>query len=53
MLCAGLVDGIAYAAPGLCIPDSAKYIDDRPARMHADFNGLAFEALQAAWPCKK
>jgi hypothetical protein len=31
----------------------AQYIDARPARMHEDFDALALEALQAAWPCKK
>src|SRR5258708_25965744 len=27
------------------------YIDARPAQMHEDFRGLAFEALHATWPC--
>ena len=63
MHCAGLVEGIAFAASGLCIdPRSTggqnirvvvKYIDDRPARMHESFAALALEALRAAWPCKK
>ncbi len=28
------------------------YIEARPARMHEEFEDLALEALQAAWPCK-
>jgi hypothetical protein len=28
------------------------YIEARPARMHEDFDSLAHEALQAAWPCR-
>ncbi len=29
-----------------------RYIDARPARMHERFDGLAAEALVAAWPCR-
>ena len=61
--CAGLIEGIAFAASGICPPASAtkgqairvvvKYIDDRPERQNEDFRALAREALRAAWPCKK
>jgi hypothetical protein len=30
----------------------AKYIDDRPNRLHESFSKLAIEALAEAWPCK-
>jgi hypothetical protein len=30
-----------------------KYIEARPERMHEDFGKLAYEALTAAWPCKR
>jgi hypothetical protein len=60
--CVGLVEGLAYARPGICTPPNVtrgqavrvvvKYIDDRPQRLHEDFRELALEALRAAWPCK-
>lgn len=28
------------------------YIEARPQRMHEPFTVLAFEAMQAAWPCR-
>jgi hypothetical protein len=30
-----------------------RYIDNNPERQHENFNGLALEALQASWPCKR
>jgi hypothetical protein len=30
-----------------------KYIEARPERMHEQFGDLVFEALTAAWPCKR
>jgi uncharacterized protein (DUF433 family) len=30
-----------------------KYIEARPERMHEQFGDLTFEALTAAWPCKR
>jgi Rap1a immunity proteins len=30
-----------------------KYIEARPEMMHEQFGDLAFEALTAAWPCKR
>jgi hypothetical protein len=62
MLCAGLVEGIHFAASGVCHDQRVtreqvlrvvvKYIDDRPARLNENFKALALEALQAAWPCR-
>jgi hypothetical protein len=62
-LCMGLVEGIHYAASGVCTNSSVtrdqllrvvvKYIDDRPTRLHEDFKVLALEALRAAFPCKR
>ena len=62
-VCIGMIIGIRDLAPGVCSPDDVtneqsvrvviKYIDERPARMHEDFELLAYEALRAAWPCKK
>jgi hypothetical protein len=61
-ICIGLVRGLVYADPTLCIPDGVtngqkirvvvQYIGQRPARMHESFNKLATEALRGAWPCK-
>jgi|BarGraNGADG00212_1021973.scaffolds.fasta_scaffold150643_1 hypothetical protein len=60
--CAGVVDGLDFTGLGVCAPPSVtvsqavrvvvKYIDDRPARLNENFKALAYEALQAAWPCK-
>ena len=60
--CNGAVGGIASASPTVCSPSEATvgqmmrvvviYIDQRPARLHEDFNILANEALTAAWPCR-
>jgi Rap1a immunity proteins len=64
-LCAGLVVGLGYGAGGkdFCQPKGVtnnqvvavvvKYIEARPERMHEPFGDLAFEALTAAWPCKR
>jgi hypothetical protein len=63
-LCAGFVAGVVYAAaPNLCVPQAVtnsqavavviKYIEARPERMHEQFGDLVFEALTAAWPCKR
>jgi hypothetical protein len=30
-----------------------QYIDARPVRIHENFAGLALQAMQAAWPCKR
>jgi hypothetical protein len=64
--CGGLVEGIAYGASAgrfVCAPPTAtvgqtvrvvmKYIEDQPERLHENFKLLAYEALRAAWPCKK
>jgi hypothetical protein len=61
--CAGILDGITYMDPDLCIPDGVpqaqvarvvvQYIDQRPARMHESFKLLAIEALRSAWPCQR
>jgi Ssp1 endopeptidase immunity protein Rap1a len=63
--CMGIVAALHYFNKqlGLCMPNAVtngqairvvlKYIDDRPARTHENFMALAFEALQAAWPCPK
>jgi hypothetical protein len=29
------------------------YVDERPERMQEDFEKLALEALQQAWPCRR
>ena len=62
-ICFGIVRGIAFAAPNVCRPDGVtsgqalrvvvQYIEQRPARMHEDFEKLALEALRVAWPCKQ
>jgi hypothetical protein len=60
-LCIGLIDGLGYQRPGICIPNGVslsqgvkvvvQYIDNHPARLHERFEKLALEALLAAWPC--
>jgi hypothetical protein len=65
-LCVGVVRAILYfgsANFGICFPAGATvgqaikvvtlYIDQRPARMHEQFEDLALEALQQAWPCRR
>jgi Rap1a immunity proteins len=63
--CAGIINGLSYAgvSSGLCVPAGVtaqqaagvvvQYIDGQAiARVNEDLRVLAFEALQAAWPCK-
>ncbi len=61
--CTGRIKKLVSISPDICVPHDVpvgqevrvvvKYIDDRPARLHEEFRGLALEALRAAWPCKK
>ncbi len=61
--CTGLVAGLKAASPKICEPNGVTneqavrvvvaYIDRIPGRMHEPFIDLAFEALSAAWPCKR
>jgi len=63
--CAGFIEGLRYGLGGrdFCPPNGVttvqsvavvvKYIEARPQRMHEPFGKLAFEALTAAWPCKR
>src|SRR5712664_2725086 len=46
-LCMDIPDG---AIMGQHVRIVIAYIDARPARMHEPFDGLALEALRAAWP---
>jgi len=60
--CLGAIAALTASAPGVCAPRGSTqgqgvrvvlaYIDQRPARTHESFLQLAFEALQAAWPCR-
>jgi hypothetical protein len=62
-LCAGKVEAVAVFATGICAPSEAttgqmirvvaRYIDERPARLHENFLVLAREALRDAWPCRR
>jgi Rap1a immunity proteins len=61
-LCAGAIRSFVHleviCPPPKVIDQQAarvivQYIDARPARMHEKFIGLALEAMQAAWPCKR
>jgi hypothetical protein len=63
--CASTVRTMMYVAAsrGICPPDGAAvgdavrlivaYIDQRSERMHEQFEALALEALQRAWPCRR
>ena len=60
--CMGLLVGLPYADPMICMPRATnyqtarvvvQYIDQQPARLHEDFIDLALEALRRAWPCKR
>jgi len=65
--CVGIIEGILFARSAgsetSCLPNGViidqgvivvvQYIDARPARLHESFKLLVFEALQAAWPCKR
>ncbi|MDP9373252.1 MAG: hypothetical protein M3Q65_12525 [Chloroflexota bacterium] len=61
-VCDGIVSGISFMDADTCKPKGVtlgqmirvvvRYIDARPARQHESFNGLALEALRAAWPCR-
>ncbi len=60
--CSGLLEGIAYADPMVCIPNGVtlgqivrvvvQSIDQQPARLHEHFRDLAREVLRRTWPCK-
>jgi hypothetical protein len=63
--CTGIIRTMFYfghANLGMCPPTGSNigqairvvilYIDQRPARMHEQFEDLALEALQQAWPCR-
>jgi hypothetical protein len=63
--CVGMINGISYTgvSSGLCVPVGVtaqqaalvvvQYIDGQAiTRVDEDFRRLAFEALQAVWPCK-
>ena len=63
--CVGIINGLGYTgvSSGLCMPVGVtaqqaarvvvQYIDGQSTtRVNEDFRLLAFEALQAAWPCK-
>lgn len=62
-MCAGKVMAVAGLATGICYPSEvtvgqmirvvARYIDERPARLHENFLILAREALRQAWPCRR
>ncbi|WP_369412695.1 Rap1a/Tai family immunity protein [Neoroseomonas alba] len=60
-LCAGKVETVASlvacfppeATVGQMIRVVARYIDERPARLHENFIVLARDALQQAWPCRR
>src|SRR5580658_5085681 len=64
--CVGLVVGekaMAGATHLICVPDQStstqavkvvvRYIVAPPGRTHEPFVRLAFDAMHAAWPCKK
>jgi hypothetical protein len=67
-MCAGAVGTLLFLGDDLpddyrvCRPRGAvlhdalrivvSHIEARPARGHENFNGLAMEALSAAWPCR-
>jgi Ssp1 endopeptidase immunity protein Rap1a len=61
--CVGFVHGLLFAVENICQPQGAtigqavavviKYIEARPERTHESFGVLAYEALAAAWPCKR
>jgi hypothetical protein len=61
--CGGIVVGLAYADPTICVPDGltyrqsvrvvVQYIDQQPSKMHEPFVELATQALRSAWRCKR
>jgi hypothetical protein len=67
-MCAGSIGALLFLGDALpdnyrvCRPSGAvlhdavrivvSHIEAQPARGHENFNGLAMEALSAAWPCK-
>jgi hypothetical protein len=61
--CGGVVVGLAYADPTICVPNGLgyrqsvrvviQYIDQRPSRMDESFVELATAALRSAWRCKR
>ena len=61
--CQGIIIGIVYASPGLCMPVGGvsllqttqvvvNYASRVPTRWREPFTVLADEALTKAWPCK-
>jgi hypothetical protein len=64
--CGGIVATIFYFGRthfGICRPAGVNfgqalklvvgYVDERPERMQEDFENIALEALQRAWPCRR
>ena len=64
-VCAGVVRSLVFVGRslGICRPSGANvaqsakvvvaYIDQRPERMHEQFESLAIEAVQQAWSCQR
>jgi hypothetical protein len=62
-ICAGKVEGVWSFATGICSPSEAtmgqairvvaRYIDERPARLHENFMILARDAMRESWPCRR
>src|SRR5215213_455532 len=62
-VCNGAASAIVDIDPGVCPPPGstrgqnirvvARYIDERPSRLHEPSNVLGTEALRAAWPCRR
>ena len=61
-LCAGLIEGVIYASPNVCMPAQANlaqaakivlnYANRIPERWHEHRARIVEEALKLAWPCR-
>lgn len=61
--CLGLVEGIGWASPDVCLPDGVvvgqeirvvvKYLNDHPEKLNLDERVLTHAALASAFPCTK
>ena len=61
-LCNGLVWGIIYAMPNVCLPPGVtdrqnmaivmRHIEERPGHWHRPFREVAYDALMRAWACR-
>jgi Rap1a immunity proteins len=59
--CLGVLKGLHYLSPDMCIPPSislgdiaavvSRHFDAHPEQLQNDFREVSLEAMRLAWPC--